>query len=86
MTELPIEALGVTKTEKEKLCELSDKFRKLRARCSQYCCVWNSEDRDCEIYGSQHPSPSRCLVFLKQELKLSEKAKEEKDNFVKDFS
>lgn len=68
MTELPIEALGVTKTKDDKLCELSDKFRKLRARCSQYCSVWNCEDRDCEIYGSDHPSPSRCLVFLKQEM------------------
>ena len=29
MAELPIEALGITKTEKDKLCELSDKFRKL---------------------------------------------------------
>lgn len=76
MTELPIEALGVTKTQKDKLSELSDKFRKLRARCSQYCSVWNCEDRDCEIYGENHPAPSRCLVFLKQELELSEKAKE----------
>lgn len=79
MAELPIEALGVTKTEKDKLCELSDKFRKLRARCDRYCGTWNCEDRDCEIYGSYHPSPSRCLVFLKQELKLMEKENEERD-------
>ena len=79
MAELPIEALGVTKTEKEKLCELSDKFRKLRARCDRYCGTWNCEDRDCEIYSENHPSPSRCLVFLKQELKLMEKANEERD-------
>jgi hypothetical protein len=68
MTELPIEALGDTKAEKEKLCELSDKLRKLRARCSQYCSVWNCEDRDCEIYGEQHPSPARCRYFLECEL------------------
>lgn len=78
MAELPIEALGITKTEKDKLCELSDKFRKLRARCDRYCGTWNCEDRDCEVYGENHPSPSRCLVFLKRELELSEKAREEK--------
>lgn len=38
------------------------------ARCSQYCSVWNHEDRDCEIMGSYHLSPSRCRLFLMQEL------------------
>ena len=51
-----------------KLNALSDKYKKLKARCNQYCSVWNSEDKDCEIYGSQHPSPSRCLIFLEREL------------------
>ena len=41
-------------------------------RCSQYCSVWNSEDRDCEIMGSYHLSPSRCRWFLMQELKREE--------------
>ena len=30
--------------------------------------IWNSEDRDCEIMGRSHLSPSRCRWFLMQEL------------------
>ena len=48
--------------------ELSDELRKERARCSTYCGTWNREDRDCEIYGDYHPSPSRCGYFLEHEL------------------
>lgn len=53
--------------------ELSDEMRKERARCSTHCGTWNSEDRDCEFYGEQHPSPSRCLYFLENELKRRNK-------------
>ena len=62
-----------TEAQKAQLIELSDKYRKLHARCSQYCAVWNSEDKDCEIYGLQHRSPSHCLIFLQRELKKEEK-------------
>lgn len=58
-----------TLEEKERLKQLSEKYKKLRARCSQYCSVWNSEDRDCEIMGEHHLSPSRCRYFLMQELR-----------------
>ena len=59
------------------ILELSDEMRKNRARCTQYCSVWNSEDRDCEIYGEQHCPPSRCLFFLKQELATREEKQKE---------
>ena len=57
-----------TQEEKEKIMQLSEKYRKQKARCSQYCPTWNSYDRDCEIYGEHHPSPSRCPYFLQSEL------------------
>ena len=44
--------------------ELSDEMRKERARCSTHCGTWNSEHRDCEIYGEQHCPPSKCRYFL----------------------
>lgn len=63
----------MTKKELEeinKLRELSKKYK--GCRCSQYCSVWNSEDRDCEIMGENHLSPSRCRWFLRQELRKEE--------------
>ena len=53
--------------------ELSDEMRKQKARCDCYCGTWNSEDRDCEIYGEQHPSPSKCRYFLEIELERRNK-------------
>lgn len=64
-----------TEAQKERLRQLSEKYRKIRARCRQYCGTWNSEDRDCEIYGSYHPSPSKCPYFLQSELADEEKIK-----------
>lgn len=58
--------------------ELSDEMRKERARCSTHCGTWNREDRDCEIYGEQHPSPARCRYFL--ECELERRNKETKGN------
>lgn len=57
----------MTDEEIKKLKELSKKYK--GKRCSQYCSVWNSEDRDCEIMGEHHLSPSRCRWFLMQELR-----------------
>ena len=54
----------------KKLKELSKKYK--RTRCSQFCPIWNSEDRDCEIMGSYHLSPSKCRRFLMQKLKTEE--------------
>ena len=64
-----------TEQQKERLRQLSDKYRKLRARCSSYCPTWNSEDKDCEIFGWNHPSPSKCPHFLQSELADEEKEK-----------
>jgi hypothetical protein len=61
----------LVKVQIEKLKELSKKFK--GTRCSQYCSVWNSEDKDCEIMGDYHLSPSRCRHFLMQELRSEEK-------------
>ena len=53
--------------------ELSDEMRKERARCSTHCGTWNSEDKDCEIYGEQHCPPSKCRYFLAIELERRNK-------------
>lgn len=50
--------------ETKKLKELSKKYK--GARCIQFCPVWNREDRDCEIMGSYHLSPSRFCLKIKQ--------------------
>lgn len=57
----------------ERMKEISEELRKKRARCSKYCSVWNSEDRDCEIYGELHPTPSTCPYFLNKEMNDSRK-------------
>ena len=54
----------------KKLKELSKKYK--GSRCFQYCSIWNSEDKDCEIMGSYHLSPSKCRWFLMQELRTEE--------------
>ena len=56
-------------TLEEEMKELSDKMRKEHARCSHYCSLWNSEDRDCEVYGWQRSVPSRCRLFLEKEVR-----------------
>jgi len=48
--------------------EISDEMKKEKARCDRYLGTWNQEDRDCEIYGQDHPSPARCPYFLQYEL------------------
>jgi len=69
----------MTKEEyEEAISKLSAELRKQKARCDRYCGVWNSEDRDCEIYGEQHPSPARCPYFL--ECELASRNKEIKEN------
>lgn len=59
--------------------ELSAEMRKKKARCSTYCPVWNSEGKDCEIYGSMHCPPSKCRFFLAQEVTRRNK---EEDNGI----
>ena len=59
----------------EELWELSKEYK--GARCSRYCSIWDDFDKDrrgneryadCDIYGENHLSPSRCTVFLTYEL------------------
>lgn len=38
---------------------------KKRITCSEYCPLWDSEDRDCEVYGGQHIPPRQCALFKK---------------------
>lgn len=56
--------------------KLAEELRRKRARCSQVCPCYNSEDRDCEIFGHTCP-PSRCNFFLEKEARkrLEEKAR-----------
>ena len=63
----------MTAEELTKLKELSKKYK--GCRCSQYCSIWNSEDKDCEIMGQNHLSPSRCRWFLLQALRDEEEMK-----------
>lgn len=68
----------MTEEHKEAIIKLSAEMRKQKARCNLYCGTWNSEDRDCEIYGDQHPSPARCRYFLERELESRNKEIKEK--------
>lgn len=63
-------------TKAEKLWEIAMEFRKKRARCSRWCPVWNSIDRDCEFMGEQRLTPSTCRWFLMHELKRREETQE----------
>lgn len=40
---------------------------KERITCRTYCPTWNSEDKDCEIYGIYHPSPRKCPYSIYNE-------------------
>lgn len=64
-------------TKEEEIINLSAEMRKQKARCDRYCGTWNSEDRDCEIYGDYHPSPARCRYFLESELERRKEYKNE---------
>lgn len=50
----------------KKIKKLSEELRKERASCKRYCPIWNAEDRDCEIFGSYTTPPSRCSIYLTQ--------------------
>ncbi len=66
----------MTEEHRQALIKLSEEMRKQRARCDRYCGTWNSEVRDCEIYGEHHPSPARCKYFLENWLEQEEKKQE----------
>ena len=66
----------MTEEHEQALVKLSEEMRKQKARCDRYCGTWNSEDRDCEIYGQDHPSPARCKYFLENWLEQEKRNKE----------
>lgn len=51
----------------ERFRQMIQELKQKKARCSQYCSCWDSEDRDCEIYGENHRPPSKCQWFLERE-------------------
>ena len=32
--------------------------------CRTHCIYWNRDDRDCELYGENHPCPRKCPDFF----------------------
>jgi hypothetical protein len=63
-----------------KIDKMTDKPKRTRVpcRCSELCQTWNSVDQDCEIYGWNHPAPSKCYYYQKY-LDDEYKIKEEKE-------
>lgn len=51
-------------TDEEFIAQKREELRSVRAKCSQYCPFYDHQDHDCDRYGQNHPSPSRCAVFL----------------------
>ena len=53
-------------TDKEKafIEKKRAELRSVRAKCAQYCPFYDHVDHDCDRYGRNHPSPSRCVIFL----------------------
>ena len=52
-------------------------------RCVEVCPIWNSYDKDCEIYGEHHSHPKVCYWFHQQHPDLYEKnfgVKKEENN------
>ena len=46
---------------------MPEKPKRKPCRCSELCPTWNRDDRDCEIYGWNHPAPSHCPYYAKYE-------------------
>ena len=36
---------------------------KERIMCKTHCIMWNDIDKDCEIYGENHPCPRGCQYY-----------------------
>lgn len=56
---------------------------KERITCRTHCPTWNSDDKDCEIYGIYHPSPRKCSYFLMNNPEYREKFRTVVDFCVK---
>lgn len=55
-------------------------FPKKRVTCKSYCWLWNSDDKDCEMYGENHPRPKECPYFKFKYAGLYRELFEEKKN------
>lgn len=60
--------------------------KKKRIHCRHYCYLWDTNDRDCEIYGENHPRLMQCPYFRKEYNslynELLEKHKQDVENKV----
>lgn len=64
-------------TDEEFITRKREELRSLRAKCAQYCPFYDHVDHDCDRYGMNHPSPSKCGVFLRDCLAEWKKEKED---------
>ena len=76
--------------EKETMKRLAV-IRQKKYRCRDVCSSWNSEDKDCEVYGINRPAPFWCPLFFqktKADVKDENKKSMEliKEIVVKNFS
>lgn len=39
---------------------------KERITCRTHCPCWNSIDKDCELFGENHPTPKKCPHFINE--------------------
>lgn len=67
---------NLNQEEKDFLENLVKELRAKKATCRRYCGTYDTYDRDCEIFGNYHPSPSRCEYYLIHELERFRKEKE----------
>ena len=64
----------MTETEENKLyIEFKEECKAKHYRCSNTCDTYNTEDRDCEIYGDSHPPYSHCQEAFETWLERKEK-------------
>lgn len=45
-------------------------MRKETLTCRTHCIYWNNIDKDCELYGENHPHPTNCISFWLQKIKV----------------
>lgn len=64
---------GISQEERDFLDSYVRHLRDHKAKCSKYCSTYNHDDKDCEIFGSNHLSPSRCEYFLRRKLEVFRK-------------
>lgn len=52
---------SLTKEEKERLTEEFHSYcKEYKLTCRNSCSTWDSDDKDCDIYGDSHTSYRQC--------------------------